>query len=120
MAQKGPPIPRRYVFICFRCRTHSRKLRRQHDEEKLMSCLRQQDELFCFVSPPAGRDCDSIFLVDGMAKLAGIKAFGWRIVVHVVSGVFIHSAPLDTTFNHLALAGSIKNFSLICAYPPQP
>jgi hypothetical protein len=55
-----------------------------------------------------------------MPEIAGIKTFGWRIVVHVSSGEFIHFAPLDTTFNHLPTARSIKNFRLVCAYSPQP
>jgi hypothetical protein len=46
-----------------------------------------------------------------MPELASIKTFGWRIGIHVLSGEFIHFAPLDTTFNHLPVARSIKNFS---------
>jgi hypothetical protein len=46
-----------------------------------------------------------------MPKFAGIKTFGWRIGVHVLSGEFIHFAPLDPTFNHLPVARSIKNFN---------
>ena len=76
-----------------------------------MRRLRQKDEFFCLVPSPPGGNRDSIFLVDGMPEFAGIKRFGWRIVVHVLSGEFIHFAPPDTTFNHLLLAGSIKNFS---------
>jgi hypothetical protein len=45
-----------------------------------------------------------------MPELSGKKTFGWRIVVHVSSGEFNHFAPLDTTFNHLLFARSIKNF----------
>ena len=76
-----------------------------------MRRLRQKDEFFYLVPSPPGRNRDSIFLVDGMPEFAGIKAFGWRIVVHVSSGEFIHLPPLDTTFNHLPIARSIKNFS---------
>ncbi len=75
-----------------------------------MSGLRQKNEFFCFVPSPPRRNGDSILFIDGMPKLAGIKAFGWRIVVHVLSGAFIHFAPLDTTFNHLPAARSIKKF----------
>ena len=66
-----------------------------------MSRLRQKDEFFCLAPSPTRRNRDSIFLVDGMPEFAGIKTFGWRIVVHVSSGEFIHFPPLDPTFNHL-------------------
>jgi len=76
-----------------------------------MRRLRQKDEFFCLVPSPTRRNRDSIFLVDGMPEFAGIKTFGWRIVVHVSSGEFIHFPPLDPTFNHLRIARSIKNFA---------
>lgn len=85
-----------------------------------MRRLRQKDEFFCLVPSPPRRNRDSIFLVDGMPEFAGIKTFGWRIVVHVWSGEFIHFPPLDPTFNHLPIARSIKNFSPVCAYSPRP
>ena len=66
-----------------------------------MSRFRQKNEFLCLIPPPPRRNRDSIFLVNGMPKLSGIEAFGWRIVVHVSSGEIIHFAPLDPTFNHL-------------------
>jgi len=77
-----------------------------------MSRFRQENEFLCLIPTPARRNRDSIFLVYGMPKLSGIEAFGWRIVVHVSSGEFIHFAPLDPTFNHLPTARSIKKFRL--------
>lgn len=85
-----------------------------------MRRLRQKDEFFRLVPSPPRRNRDSIFLVDGMPEFAGIKTFGWRIVVHVWSGEFIHFPPPDPTFNHLPIARSIKNFSPVCAYSPRP
>src|SRR5437773_12150386 len=108
MAQKNSAIPRRNALVCFCRRTHSRKLVWRHDEQKLISRFRQENEFLCLVPTPARRNRDSVFFVDGMPELSGIKAFGWRIVVHVSSGEFIHFAPLDPTFNHLLTARSIK------------
>ncbi len=85
-----------------------------------MSRLGQKDKFLCLVPSPTRRNRDSIFLVDGMPELSGIEAFGWRIVVHVSSGEFVHFAPLDPTFNHLPHVRSIKNFRHVCAYSPEP
>src|SRR5262249_11753741 len=120
MAQKNPAITRGNSLVCFRSRTRSRKLFRRHNQQKLMGRLRQEDEFLGLVPSPTRRNRDAIFLVNGMPELTGIKTFGWRIVVHVSSGEFIHFAPLDTTFNHLPAARSIKNFRLVCASLPQP
>src|ERR1043166_1100777 len=75
-----------------------------------MSRFRQKNEFLCLVPTPARRNRDSILLVDGMPEFSGVEAFGWRIVVHVSSGEFIHFAPLDTTFNHRPSSRSIKKF----------
>src|SRR5262249_5230422 len=75
-----------------------------------MSRFWQKNEFLCLVPTPTRRNGDSILLIDGMPEFSGIEAFGWRIVVHGSSGEIIHFAPLDTTFNHLPVAGSIKKF----------
>src|SRR4029453_18752903 len=110
VAQKNPAIPCGNALACFCRRTHSRKLGWRHDEQKLMSRFRQENEFLCLVPTPARRNRDSIFLVDGMPEFSGKETFGWKIVVHVSSGEFIHFAPLDSTFNHLPAARSIKKF----------
>src|SRR6266487_1769073 len=120
VAKKNPAIPCGNALVCFCRRTHSRKLAWRHDEQKVMSRFRQENEFLCLVPTPARRNRDSIFLVDGMPEFSGKETFGWRIVVHVSSGEFIHFAPPDPTFNHLPAARSIKNFRLVCAYSPQP
>src|SRR5262245_39322787 len=104
--QKNTAIPRGNTLVCFCRQTHSRKLLRRHDEQKLMSRFREQDKFLCLVPPPARGNRDSIFLVNGMPELASIETLGWRIVVHVSGGEFIHFAPLGTTFNHLPVARS--------------
>src|SRR6266446_2215633 len=120
VAQKNPAISRGNGLVCFCRRTHSRELARRHDEQKLMSRFRQEDEFLCLVPTPARRNRDSVFLVDGMPELSGVEAFGWRIVVHGSSGEFIHFAPLDPTFKHIPTPRSIKNFRPVSAYSPQP
>src|SRR5207245_9974173 len=99
MAQKNSAIPRRNALVCFCRRTHSRKLVWRHDEQKLMSRFRQENEFLCRVLTPARRNRDSIFLVDGMRELSGIEAVARRTVVDESSGEFIHVALLDPTFN---------------------
>src|SRR5215469_7514609 len=120
MAQKNPAIPRGDPLVRFCHRTHLCKVLRRHYEQKLMSRLRQKNKFLCLVPSPTRRNRNSIFLVDGMPELSGIKAFGWRIVVHVSSGEFVHFAPLDPTFNHVPCAKSIKNFRPVCTCSPEP
>src|SRR5437764_8244576 len=101
LAQKNSAIPRRNALVCFGRRTHSRKLVWRHDKQKLMSRFRQENEFLCLVPAPARRNGDSVFLVNGMLELSGVKAFGWRIVVHVRvenSSILLHLTPLLTTF----------------------
>jgi len=47
-----------------------------------MSRLRQKDEFFRTIAPPARGDRDTILLIDGMPELSGIEAFGLRIDIH--------------------------------------
>src|SRR5262245_21544858 len=101
MAQKNPAIARGNALICLCCGAHSRELVGRHDEQKLIGRVRQKDEFFRRVPSPTRRNRDSVFLVDGMPELAGIKTFGWRIVVHVRvenSSILLHLTPLLTTF----------------------
>src|SRR5437773_12396538 len=119
VAQKNSAVPRGNTLVCFCRRTHSRKLAWRHDQQKLMSRFRQKNEFLCLVPTPSRRNRDSIFFVDGMSELSSVEAFGWRIVVYVSSGEFMHFAPLDPTFNQLHAARSIKNFSSDCACSPQ-
>jgi len=77
-----------------------------------MRSLGQKNEFFRTITPPTRWDSDPILVVDGMPELSGIETFGLGISVHLSSGAIVHFAPLDTTFNHLPSARSIKIFAL--------
>ena len=65
-----------------------------------MSRLRQENEFFGATVSPTGRNGDPIFVVDGMPKLSGVKAFGLGIGVHdrvEQSSILPHLTPLLTT-----------------------
>ena len=76
-----------------------------------MRRLREENEFLGAIAPPARRNRDSIFIIDGMPEFSGIEAFGWGVGVHLSSGAIVHFAPLDPTFNHLTIRRSIKIFS---------
>src|SRR5438552_17295400 len=101
MAQKNSAIPRRNALVCFCRRTHSRKLVWRHDEQKLMSRFRQENEFLCIVATPPRRNRDSVFFLDGIPEHSGVEAFAWRIGVHDSSGEFMLVAPLAPTVNDL-------------------
>ena len=82
LAQKNAAITRGNCLICLRSRTRFPKLRRRHNDEKLMSRLRQKDEFFRATVSPARRNGDPIFIVDRMPELSGIQTFGLGIGVH--------------------------------------
>src|SRR5947208_14779028 len=101
LPQENAPITRRDCLIYFRSRTRFPKLRRRHNDEKLMSRLGQKDEFFRATTSPARRNSNPIFVVDRVPELYGIQAFGLGIEVHSSGGAIVHFAPLDTTCNHL-------------------
>src|ERR1043166_2218793 len=103
LTQKNAAIACGNILVCFRGRTHFRKFLRRHNEQKLMSRLRQKNELHRAITPPARRNRDSIFVIEGMPEFSGIEPFGWGIGVHLSSGAIVHFAPLDPTFNHLTM-----------------
>jgi hypothetical protein len=53
--------------------THPRELLLRHNEEVFGRRLGQKDEIFCGTPAPSRRDCDPIFVVDGMEELAGVE-----------------------------------------------
>jgi hypothetical protein len=83
-----------------------------------MSRLGQKNEFLRTIAPPPGGNRDPILVIDGMPKFSGIETFGWGVSVHWSSGVIVHFAPLDPTFNHLPGRRSIKIFRLICTCAP--
>jgi hypothetical protein len=64
LAQENPAISRGNTLVRFCGRARSGKLARGHDEQKLLTRLRQKDEVFSLALPPARRNCDAILLVD--------------------------------------------------------
>src|SRR5262249_37243869 len=112
LAQENAAITRGNLLVRFRSRTHFCKLPWRHYQQKLVSCFGQKNKLFRTIAPPARRDSDPILVVNGMAELSGIEAFGLGIGIHESRGAVAHFAPLDPTFNHLPSERSIKIFSL--------
>src|SRR5437764_1765594 len=98
MAQKNSAIPRRNALVCFCRRTHSRKLVWRHDEQKLLSRFRQENEFLCLVPTPARRNRDSVFLVTGMPEIYCVDAFGLSMVVHCTNGVLNFVYLIDHYF----------------------
>jgi hypothetical protein len=119
LAQEHAPIMCRNALAVFRSRTHSRKLRWQHNEQKLLGRLWQQNEFFRPFAPPTGGNGDAIFFVHGMAELASVEAFGLGICVHCSSGGAFHFTPPDTTSIHFGGSESTKFFTFVCASLPQ-
>jgi hypothetical protein len=81
--------------------------------------LWQKDKLLPFIPSPTRRNRDPIFLVNRMAKFAGIERLRWRKGIHVLVGL-IHFAPLATTFNHFLTRRSIKKLMPVCSLLPHP
>ena len=64
-----------------------------------MICLWQKDKLLGLISSPTGWNRDTILLVDGMAKLAGVESLVRRVHWRVVNwSILTHFPPLLTTF----------------------
>ena len=82
LTQEHAAIARGNLLVRFCGRTHFREFLRRHDQQKLVCGLRQQNEILRTIASPPGRDCDPVFLVNGMPELSGIKAFGLGIGVH--------------------------------------
>jgi hypothetical protein len=114
LSQKNAAITRGHILVCFCDRTHFREFFWRHDQQKLVCCLRQKNEILRTIAPPARWDGDPILLVDGMPELSGIEAFGLGIGVHWSRGAIAHFPPLDPTINHLRGKRSIKIFSHFC------
>src|ERR1700757_3776760 len=101
LPQKYAAIARGNLLIRFRGRTHFSEFFRRHDQQKLVCRFRQKNEILRSIAPPPRWDGDPILLVNRMAELSGIEAFGLGIGVHWSRGVIAHFTPLDPTFNHL-------------------
>src|SRR6266568_6225593 len=58
LAQENAAIARRNALVCFRDRTHFRKLLWRHNEKKLMRRLGQKNELLRTIAPPTRGNSD--------------------------------------------------------------
>ena len=99
LTKKNAPVARRDIWVDFGIGAHTRKFFRRHDQQKLVSRLRKNDELLGVIAAPARRNSDSIFFVDGVTKFAGVEALvrllHWRVEK---CSILTHFSPLLTTF----------------------
>src|SRR6202011_2592355 len=76
------------VRVGFGRRAHTRKFFRRHDQKKLVSRFRKNDEFFGVTASPARGNGDPILLVDEVTKFAGVEALvrrmHWRGVMFAV------------------------------------
>ena len=99
LTKKNAPIARGNTRVGFRGGAHTRKFFRRHDQKKLVSRFRKNDELFGITAAPAGGNSDSILFVDGVTKFAGeealVRLLHWRAGN---CSILTHFSPLLTTF----------------------
>src|SRR5947209_3693800 len=99
LPEKNATITRGNVRVGFGGCAHARKFFRRHDQEKLVSRFRKNDEFFGVTTSPARGNGDSIFFVEGVAKFAGKEALVWRVHWRVEKcSILTHFSPLLTTF----------------------
>ena len=99
LTKKNAPIARGNIRIRFGGTTHTRKFFRRHDQKKLVSRFRKNDEFLGVTAPPARWNGDSIFLVNGVTKLAGVEALVGRMHWRAEKcSILTHFSPLLTTF----------------------
>src|SRR5205085_2309920 len=88
------------VRVGFGRRAHTRKFFRRHDQKKLVSRFRKNDEFFGLTASPARGNGDPILLVDEVTKLAGVETLvrrmHWRVEMFAI---LTHFSPLLTTFH---------------------
>src|ERR1700731_885679 len=99
LSKENAAIARGNVGGGFGRRAHTRKFFRRHDQKKLVSRFRKNDEFFGVTASPAGRNGDPILLVDEVTKLAGVEALVRRVHWRVEKcSILTHFSPLLTTF----------------------
>jgi hypothetical protein len=99
LSEKNAAIARGNVRVGFGRRAHTRKFFRRHDQKKLVSRFRKNDEFLGVTASPARGNGDPILLVDEVTKLAGVEALvrrmHWRVEMFAI---LTHFSPLLTTF----------------------
>jgi len=99
LAKENATIARRNVRVGFGGRAHTRKFFRRHDQKKLVSRFRKNDEFLGVTASPARGNGDSIFFVDEVTKLTGVEALVGRMHWRVEKlAILTHFSPLLTTF----------------------
>src|SRR5262245_2910116 len=118
LTRENSAIARRNRTVGLGLCAHSGELLFGHDQKILVARFGQDDEILAFSATPAGWNRDSVFLVDGMTKLAGEKFLGLRVGVHARANcsILIHFPPLLTTSRTKV---SIKNKSVFLGFLPK-
>ena len=99
LTKKNAPIARGNIWIGFGGGAHARKFFRRHDQKKLVSRFRKNDEFLGVTTSPARGNSDSIFFVDEVTKLTGVEALIGRMHWRVEKlAILTHFSPLLTTF----------------------
>src|SRR5712671_4105257 len=88
LSEKNAAIAGRNVRVGFGRRAHTRKFFRRHDQKKLVSRFRKNDEFLGLTASPARGNGDPILLVDGVTKFAGVETLvrrmHWRVEVFAI------------------------------------
>src|SRR5262249_25070101 len=82
LPEKNAAIARGNFLVGFRRQAHPGEFHRRHHKQKLVSRLRQQDEVFRVIASPPRWNSDPVLLVDGMPELSGVEAFELEIGIH--------------------------------------
>jgi hypothetical protein len=99
LTKKNAPIARGNIRIGFGGGAHARKFFRRHDQKKLVSRFRKNDEFLGVTTSPARGNGESILFVDGVTKLAGVETLVRLLHLRVEKcSILTHFSPLLTTF----------------------
>src|SRR5438309_11285048 len=100
LSKKNSSVACRNVRVGFGRRAHTRKFFRRHDQKKLVSRFRKNDEFFGVTASPARGNGNPVLLVDEVTKLAGVEALVRRMHWLVEKFASLdHLSPLLTTFH---------------------
>src|SRR5438046_5928701 len=112
LSKKNSSVACRNVRVGFGRRAHTRKFFRRHDQKKLVSRFRKNDEFFGVTASPARGNGDSVLLVDEVTELAGVEALVRRMHWRVEKfAILTHFSPLLTTLRPCRQSKLIARFS---------
>jgi hypothetical protein len=99
LSKENAAVARRNARIGFGGGAHTRKFFRRHDQKKLVSRFRKNDEFLGRTSAPACGNGDAIFFVDEVTKFAGVETLFRLLHLRVGNcSILTHFSPLLTTF----------------------